>query len=161
MVCWHNSSFISAISTSPPTSEVNITSSVDTLRQGFTWPWPAASTTCNSLVSAWSSLSPYSNLPPEEADALSNFSEIAAITAIGPDHVKTSLGGHVTGELSTSRDSYITRHLNYLTRQVTGRYRCTVHGMDSVGHPESTSASTVIKHSSEDAGDDWQSSWFA
>lgn len=133
--------------TSPSPPSVTITTSADTLYPGFT---KDLTLTCGFNHSQLSHFGMAISLILSKSDSEEDdgrFSEIAAITAMDTDHadVEDPLGGHVTGGLSTSRDSHITYTWHYPPRGVTGRYMCTVHGMDDLGHPISSSASTVLR----------------
>merc|ERR1719239_1230781 len=80
------------------------------------------------------------------------FKEIAIINIAAPDKVdvKSSLGADVTGQLTAAGLSFIHYKWQYPGSEVEGKYRCTVAGLNNLGHPVELSHDGVIEEKSVD-----------
>jgi len=126
--------------------EVSVTSSSSSIHEGFT---KSLSVNCSFSNSPNSSDFGFINsMILSKTDSNSDtYSEIAIVTSLAPDYVvvKNSLkAADVTGHLSQAGRSEISYTWTYPSGDVSGSYLCTVHGMDRLGHPVTTSATTEI-----------------
>jgi len=147
-----NSNIITTYGTTslPLSSDTTITSSVSSVHEGYT---KAMTLTCRVSLTSTSQLSMVSSLILGKTSTTddNNFSEIATVSQLSPStvDVKNTLGANVTGQLTSSRDAYITYTWRYPSRDVTGKYSCTAHGLDKLGHAINENPSTTSVESQE------------
>jgi len=134
--------------TPPPTSDVNIQTSAPSIQEGLTSDF---SLNCSFPHNQTS------NIPGLMSIILSktgdfetdDFKEIAALTFLSGQtvEVKDDVGGaQVKGHLEQAQGmSFISYQWQYPTSQVEGKYQCSVHGMDSHGHPVVSSTVAVVE----------------
>jgi len=128
--------------------ELDLTSTSSTIHEGYT---KTLTLTCTFTPAPGTEFSLVTSLIVSRERSDQNVSspgylEIATLTAVHTDQVVVtdSLSAHVTGRLTTGQRSFITFQWKYPSREVEGRYKCQVNGMNNLGHPVVTSATTVI-----------------
>ena len=123
--------------------DIRIITSTDEVYEDFT---KGMTLTCKL-----SHLAVVNSLTLSKADTQGSFQEIAMVTLISPDrvNVKESLGASkVTGSVSmtrSAREAHLTYIWKYPEQVVTGKYMCTAHGMDKLGHPVTDTATAEVR----------------
>jgi len=134
--------------TPPPTSDVNIITSAASIHEELTTDFSLNCTYHHNQTSATTGL--MSIILSKSVDFESDdFKEIAALTFLSGQtvDVKDDVGGaQVIGHFEPSHGmSFISYQWKYPMSKVECKYQCSVHGMDSLGHPVARSTVAVIK----------------